>query len=385
MKNSFILLLFVFGFFALNAQKSIKLDKQQTKFYYAQVNLHGGFLNDNTNGERWDVASKGPKNQAVFQVYSINKKTLQKGYVKKFALKGWKFRMGFEYDHNVDILGVNSSNINFKLYDTFLKFGTKWDRTSLVIGNKSIPYGHNPKIDPVVSFMINPIKADLGFAQDLGIFFKTPIANNLDMELAITSGGVLNKPVLVCNDLIVNDNSNIDIKPDFKFGKYDYNDTWLVTSRIGTPTFKKNEFGLILVSGNILSTVFAGKPLTSVNRTGIEWVFKHNERFKMVNQGIVGTTKVFGGKKYISQNIVNNFDYYTGKHIMISVSHSMNILKSVDDYEYLKNYSLAGSLTYIFSPHTRLRLNTFYTAITDRNEYQNGVLLQFVTGIGKRP
>lgn len=50
-----------------------------------------------------------------------------------------------------------------------------------------------------MSFMINPIKADLGFAQDVGAFVKTPISKNLDIEIALTSGGALTKPFLVCN------------------------------------------------------------------------------------------------------------------------------------------------------------------------------------------
>lgn len=384
MKKIIFISALLFGFLSVNAQKSIKLKEQQSKFYYGQLNLHGGLLNDNTNGNWWGLGTRSPKNQAIFQVVSINKKTRQKGYVKKIALKGWKFRMGLEYD-NVVSNDVTSGIVNFKLYDTYLKFGTKWDRTSFVIGNKSIPYGHNPKIDPAVSFMINPIKADIGFGQDLGVFFKTPFSSKLDLEIAITSGGVMNKPVLVCNDLIVNDDNGIDIKPNFKFGNYEYNNTWLVTSRIGTPSFKKNEFGLIFLSGRILSTVFDDKPLTQVNRVGFDWVFKQNERFKIVNQGIIGKTTIVDGKSYFSRNLVNNLDYYTGKHFMVSLSHSLNVLKGVDSFEVKKNYSLAASLTYIFSPHTRLRINSFYTAITDRNEYQSGVLLQFVTGIGKRP
>jgi hypothetical protein len=51
----------------------------------------------------------------------------------------------------------------------------------------------------------------------------------------------------------------------------------------------------------------------------------------------------------------------------------------------LYNWSLAGSLTYVVSPHTRIRLNTFYTRVVDANEEQSGIMLQFVSGIGKRP
>ena len=154
-----------------HGQKAMKHEKQQTTFLYAQLNLHGGYMH-NINGGNWGVASRSPQNQIALQLFSKNKKALQKGYIEKFSLVSYKARVSLVYDKNVNSQGYEQSIFHFKLLDTWLKCGTKWDRTALWVGNKSIPYCHNPKLDPVFSFMTNVIKMELGFQQDLGVFFK---------------------------------------------------------------------------------------------------------------------------------------------------------------------------------------------------------------------
>ena len=179
-------------------QNALKHQKQQTKFFYLQLNLHGGYMSD-INGGRWDVANRSPNNQLAFQYFAKNKRNLQKGYVKYISLASSKLRFSIPFSKTVNSLGVRESNFKIKMLDTWLKFNTKYDRTSIWIGNKSIPYGHNPKLDPVSSFMTNLIQMDIGFGQDVGIFFKTPIAKQIDLELSITSGGLLNEPLMVCD------------------------------------------------------------------------------------------------------------------------------------------------------------------------------------------
>jgi hypothetical protein len=382
MKIYLTILLFICGLGA-NAQSSIKLEKQPTKFYYGQLNLHGGFVGD-VNGDRFDFASRSPKNQIVFQAFSKNQKNQQRGYTRSFDVASWKFRLGLEYDSFISGAGVKTGKVNFKLLDTFVTFKTKWDRTSISVGNKSIPYGHNPKIDPVVSFMINPIKMDLGFAQDAGVFFRTPISKWADLELSVTSGGMLNKPVLVCNNIIVKDDTNIDLNPEFVFSTYEMGGTWLVTARAGSPTYQRNELGLNVVAGRILNTTIAND-LSTITRLGGDWVYKYNERFKFNNQVFIGETKTSTSGDFYTLNIQNNMDFFSGKHWMLSLSHAINSQKAIDRDLLLYNSSVAGSLTYVFSPHTRLRLNSFYTYIRDANETQYGALIQFVTGLGKRP
>lgn len=378
-----ILLAVVFGGSFASAQSSIKLEKQQTTFFYAQLNLHGGFVND-INGDRWSFATRSPQNQVNLQLFSKNQRNMQRGYTRLIALDSYKVQLGIGYDAEVDALGIERSNLEFKVLDTFVKFKTKWDRTTLTIGNRSIPYGHNPKIDPVVSFMINPIKRDIGFAQDVGVFFKTPISKSLDLEMAFTSGGALTKPVMVCNNLLVSEADGLEMAPEVIFSPYTYEGTWLGTARIGSPTYKRNEFGLNLAAGRIASTTIASD-IGHIRRLGADWVFKLRERLKVVNQVMVGQTQSGSAGDFYTLNSMNNIDFYSGRNWMVSASNSFNINTAQGAGTDRNSWSLAGSVTYVFSPHTRLRLNSYYSRIWDANEKQCGVLLQFATGIGKRP
>ncbi|MFT5818896.1 MAG: hypothetical protein ACI8ZM_000117 [Crocinitomix sp.] len=375
-----ILCLFAFSVSA-RSQNAVKQDKQQTKFFYTQLNLHGGYIND-LNGSRFDLTNRAPKNQLAFQIFSINKKQLQKGYVRTLSLNSSQIRFSIPFDKSINFQGQSEADFKLQILDTWLKFSTKWDRTTLWIGNKSIPYGHNPKLDPVSSFMTNMIKMDIGFVQDVGIFLKTPISNNFDMELSITSGGALNKPVLVCDNLISDPSTGV--KPSFSFSNYAYNNTWLVTSHIGNPTFKKDEFGINIVSGKINNTLIPND-FVQINRVGGDWVHKHYEKFKFTNQITFGHTRSDFEGDFASFHFQSSIDLYVLKRFFISASVAGNYLNSFNSSLYHFNYTGAASFTYSFSPHIRLRLNSYYSAVVDLDEKRGGLLLQFVMGIGKRP
>jgi hypothetical protein len=216
------------------------------------------------------------------------------------------------------------------------------------------------------------------------VFFKTPISNNFDLELAITSGGVLNKPLLVCDNLIDNDTTQ-KLSPRFLFSSYGYQNTWMVTSHIGNPTFKKNEFGINLISGRI-NNVLVTNDLVYINRAGGDWVFKHYEKFKWTNQITVGHTQSDAEGSFGSFHFQTSLDLFTKNKFFLSTSFACNYLNSFDMSDlYHFNCTSANSLTYSFSPHTRLRLNYYFSSIVEMDEKRWGVLLQFVTGFGKRP
>lgn len=356
------------------SQSAIKHQKQQTTFFYTQLNLHGGYVNDYGKG-RLDFTNHSPDNQVVFRVFSKNQNILQKGYVKTFGLDSYNIRVSVPFNKSVNALGLDQSKVSLKLLDTWLKFNTKWDRTSFWIGQRSIPYGHNPKIDPVSNFMTNITKMDIGFAQDLGLFTKTPLSNNLDLELSLTSGGFLNKPIAVYQ--IQGDSS-----PNFSFTDYKYENTWLITSRIGSPTFKKNEFGIILSSGKVKNPENINE-LSRINRIGGDWVYKYHEKFKWSNQFVVGDNSIENKKYTTSIHLQSAMDYYLLNNFFVSTSFAYTAFEDKDMNH--KNYLSTTSFTYTFSPHTRFRLNHFYASKSAADNGQWGVLLQFVTGFGKRP
>ena len=364
------------------AQKAIKLKKQQTKFFYTQVNMHAGY---NSEPDRLDFMNKGPKNQVAFQLVSKNKNLLQTGYVPLISLASYKVRFSMVYNDEVMDRNGDMSDVQLRILDSWVKFNTKWDRTSITVGNKTLPYGHNPKIDPVSSFMTNMISSDLGFGQDLGVFVKTPVSKSLDLEFAVTSGGLLTKPLLTCANLVeegkaFSDNCHV------RFGNIDYNQTWLMTGRVGQQSFRKNEFGLLVAAGYIPSTFFKGD-YRYATRIGGDWVYKHREVFKIVNQISVGNNKTDQNGNFASLAIQNNVDFFMKGRFIVSLSHSMNMandLKSNSEQKLRKN-TVHNSLTYAFSPHTRFRVNQYYAYSNTADNDLWGVSLQFVTGFGKRP
>ena len=378
-KITVLIIFFITSFSKSQAQQSIKLRKQQTTFFYTQLNLHGGYLNDK-NGERWDVTDSGPNNQLAFQLLKKDKGNLQRGYVKTLSPVEFSLRFSVLFDKKMNETGEQDAYLRLKLRDTWVKFQTKWDRTSIWIGNKSIPYGHNPKLDPVSSFMVNLIKMDLGFTQDVGLFIKTPINRNLDLELSITSGGLLNNEGLVYNNLM--DKAVQDEHSTFSFGDFSYNNTWLLTSRIGNQSFNKNEFGLIAVSGRVANNLVENDFVT-INRIGIDWIHKYREKIKFGNQFTFGCTTSEVEKSFITMNYQGSADFYLNDRIILSSAMACNFHNSINSDRYHFNLTNTNSITYAVSPHTRFRINHYYKKIFKSDQVKWGVFLQFVTGIGK--
>ena len=370
-------LIFIYNGFG---QSALKHNKQQTHFFYTQLNLHAGHLNDNKNS-RFDLTNQSPDNQVVFQLFCKNQNVLQKGYIKTFNMVSYNIRLSVPFHKNIDNLGYKQANVQLKLLDTWIKFNTKWDRTHFWIGHRSIPYGHNPKLDPASSFMTNITKMDIGFVQDLGLFIKTPLAKNLDLELSLTSGGFLNKPIAIYDHLI-NENPLLDTAPTFSFSDYKYEDTWLVTSRIGTPTFKRHEFGLILSTGNV-KNIENPSEMARINRIGGDWIYKHYEKLKWSNQVVVGDNSIDNTAYTKSIHMQTALDYFLLDNFILSTSFAYTRFTNKDMNH--NNKVRTSSLTYVFSPHTRLRLNQYNSEKAVDGSKKWGVMLQFITGFGKRP
>ena len=363
-----------------HAQNALKQYKQKTTFFYSQLNLHGGLIHD-TNGKRWDVSNQGPNNQLAFRLMRKDQRTMQRGYIRSVRPVIYSLRFIVLFDKTIVKEGQWAANVKLQLLDTWVRFNTKWDRTSIWIGNKAIPYGHNPLQDRVTSFMTNLVQMDLGFFQDLGVFLKMPIHKRFDLELSITTGGLLNKPVLCADNIITN--TEKEAKPTFTFGNYSYDNTWLITGRIGNQSFRINEFGLIGVSGRINNTIVTDDQVR-INRIGLDWVYKYREKIKISNQLIFGLTNSEAEKLFGTLNYQGNVDLYLFNRIVISTSFACNYHNSLSSNLYHFNFTHANSITYTISPNTRIRINGHYSKTQERKEKRSGILLQFVTGIGKR-
>ena len=110
--------IFVIGSFllatAVHSQSALKQKKQQTTFFYTQVNIHGGYIHD-INGGRFDVTNRAPKNQVAFQLFSLNKRRLQKGYVRTLSLSSSKLRFSIPFDKTVNSSGQREANFRLKM------------------------------------------------------------------------------------------------------------------------------------------------------------------------------------------------------------------------------------------------------------------------------
>ncbi|PWJ43782.1 hypothetical protein [Sediminitomix flava] len=377
---SSLLALFLFLSLGVKAQSSIKLEKQQTRFFYGQLNLHGGY-HQNQFGEYWDFSSVGPRSQLALQYFAKNRRILQKGYTRAFALASSKARFSLAFDKRRNDQGESEGSLYFQAVDLWMKFNTKWDRTTITIGQTAIPYGHNPSIDPIINFAPNLVSSDLGFSRDLGLFLKSPISQKMQLEFSFTSGGLLNQPLVTCENLVKNRVQHAD--PVVRFEDVEYRNTWLGFGRLGTQSYLKYEFGLIGGVGKINSKINSGTT-ADIWRGGADFSYKFEERFKFSSMITYGENSEIN-EIYKTVNTQQNVDILLWKRFVLRSSYSL----LVQDQRLNKdaNYAqvFANSIGYNISPHTKIRLNYYWEDFKRTEVNPTNVYIQFVTGIGKRP
>ena len=291
MKNLFEIFCFLFLFsipqLVFSQQKSIKANKQRTHFLYTSLNLQGGYFG--SAGKMYLMpGNRGPLNQISVGYKMKNQRLLQKGVVHFMDLSAVRAKTSLVYDNSYSAEGGYNSRLKLTLQDIWVKFKTKWDRTSLKFGNFSLPFGHNPKVDPDYAFIPNIGGTDLGLSRDFGFLFKTPISPALDMELSLTSGGLLQQAILT-QPLIVADETE---STKLQFADFQYNGNALLTARIGNPAFKKREYGVFAIAGKMNTN--------QIYRIGFDWVYKHKEDLRVTNQLLFGTNiPDFGNNTYL--------------------------------------------------------------------------------------
>lgn len=361
-------------FTKINAQSSLKRSKQIHRFHYLQANIHAGFLFDD-DVTRFDLSTSGPKNRLVYQYYAKNQRLLQKGYIRSVALKSFKSRI------SLDFLGSLNESSSFsyqlKLQNIGWSFGTKWDRTSFFVGYSNIKLGHNPKIDPVTSFIANSLSLDLGFTQDLGVSFKTAISEKYDFEAAIYTGGLLRGALVTYSpNLTEAEKMTTDT---FEFLNSDYNASCLITARIGSPLFKSFEYGIIAMTGK----VGQGIDERYFTRLGVDMVKKIGEKVKFEAQVHGGPNSYMERENSIDLAFQNNFEFYLNGMFIFNTSNAVLFNFPDNDNGTGTKGNLVNSLSYVVSPHTRIRLNHFYN-YGNINNANSGLTFQLVMGIGKR-
>ncbi len=358
----------------LNAQqKSIKVDKQRTHFFYTSLNLQAGYFGEKED-MHWMPINRSPLNQLSFAYKSKRKRLLQKGYTRFIHLSDIKAKVALCYDNDMSVEGKYSSEGRLGIKDLWIKLATKWDRTSLKIGNFSLPFGHNPKVDPDYSFIPNIGGTDLGLSRDFGFLFKTPVSNMLDLELSLTSGGLLGSPILR-KKIITPENED---KP-LEVTKIKYDGDWLLTGRLGNPVFKKNELGLFAIVGK-LSNASSSAISTRVYRVGFDWINKHKEDFRMTHQLLLGPSVPSIGDSYLKIVQQSNAEFFFRQQWIAYMTNNIQYISYPED-SIIKG-TVSSGIAYAFNPHVRLKLNAFssYNLHLKTNEF--GFFFQVIAGFG---
>ncbi len=351
-----VLLSLILVVIASGQESSVRLKKPQNIFFYPQLNLHGGY-DTNEPGDHWGLADRGARTQLSLEWFVKDEIHQQRGFAKLIEPASWNMKFAVEIEPKEH--QQERFDVRLRPLDTWVKFATKWDRTNLWLGHKSIPYGHNPRLDPSHAFMPNQAGLDLSFGRDTGIFAKTPVSNDLDLELSATMG---------------------------KGDTWDYHGGWLLTSRVGSPTFKISEAGLFALGGKIQRTNGAAttnSDLTSVYRVGADWIYKHQELWKVVNQFSVGENRSGGDEDRFLLNMLNSFEWYAHPKWTLGATHSLRYEEPYGDRLSVQTKgALFGTLSYAVRRDVRLRINLLAEYHNSTGDRDTGVMLQLCFGCG---
>ena len=335
---------------------TIRLVKPENVFFYPQLNLQAGY-DSNEPGDGWGFADRGSRTQLALEWFVKDEERLQRGYTRLIEPIAWNVKFALELDPEED--DAQDLEPRIRPFDTWVQLDTKWDRTSIWLGQRSIPYGHNPRLDPSHTFLPNQADLDLSFGRDTGVFAKTPWSREFDLEIAVTAG---------------------------KGDTWDYHGGWLVTARIGRPTFVPNEWGLFAVAGKIQRTSGArttNRTLTDIARVGVDLVHKHDESWKLVNQVSVGSEHGGGTQDRLLFNLLDTFEWYAKPGLTIGVTHALrhDKLQQTPSDGRTKG-SLFGSISVAINRDVRLRINPFLTYHDSTGTRDSGAFIQLCFGCG---
>jgi hypothetical protein len=349
-----------------------RLVKPDQRFFFYQINLAGGYDTREPN-DHWGGADRGAPTQFALEWFGKSEAGIQRGFTPLVAPGTWGIKLAVEVDPAES--SGRDPNYNLRLLDTFLRFDTKWDRTSFTVGHRGIPYGRNPRLDTELVFLPNQAPTDLGFGRDTGVFFQTPVSAFADLEVAVTAGGTLAGPLVVAQQDAEGDYDTED--------RIDYRDSWLVTARVARPAFNRQEFGVFALTGE---THTATGPLPEVSRVGVDWTVKGREDWTVTHQVSFGETDGDRPGKRQVVNLLQNAEMYLGSRWRVGVTHTYRE-ENFDRVGVATREvgTLFGSVSYALTRDVRLRVNPFveyHDSAPGRHE--NGVLFQVCFGCGWR-
>ena len=388
MKNT-LFIFFLCNVFFATAQKSIQLEKQPNDFLFVGSNFQVKYDDSPQDNNTLTFDNTNVKNLLMLRYKHKNRKLLQKGYIRKFDLTSWDLLINAESQANT-ALGQTSLNeftqMEFRVNAAF-NFATKWDRTSFSVGVKKLPFGHQPKIDNFFNFTPTFAKSNFGFNNDLGVFARFPISENLDFDGSVTLGGYLKDPFIQTGQLEGNENTGTQNSAlgNIEFAPVPYNGTFLLAGRIGSPSHKRQEVG---VFGAIGKVVDADDATTTAftTRLGGEYIYKASDHFLFSQQASIGVHRPSDSSsptQFIAQSMTG-VDYSFRGWFILSLNNSLVRKNSMETGTSDTYGSLTGTAGIVLAPNLQFRVNYQNNYIHPELTDKHGVYFQMIVGFGQR-
>jgi hypothetical protein len=348
------------------------LVKPAQRFFFFQLNFIGGY-DSREPGSGWGPSDRGPLNQVAFELFGKSERTIQRGFIGTLAPAAWGVKVAFEFNPAEQAGG--DPTLDLRILDTFVRFDTKWDRTSVTFGHRNIPFGQNPRLDTELTFAPSQASTDLGFSRDTGVFLTTPLADRLDLEVALTAGGTLSSPIVA----IRNDPDGSGLELDDQIAS---RGSYLLTGRISRPKLFPTDGGFFLALGKLHR---ASGELTEISRLGADLVFKSREDWVLITQLSIGENhdRVRGDRQVA--NLLNSFEWFISSQWRLGLTNVYRFENpDAPGAENRENGTLFGSIGWALSRDARIRLNPFLEWRDNTASRESGILVQLCVGCGLR-
>lgn len=214
------------------------------RFFWFELNLVAAY---SARGERFDFSPRPQRTSAGVEFAG----RLPEGSPLQDAFGGLLQDASFDI-HPLMIINPVDDRIRLVFHDAWIRWKFKNRRNaSIKAGHFLIPFGQNPILEPRGFFLLPLSALDLGFKRDWGVSFQSMLGEYV-YEVALTSGSGLGF--------------------DRRDGSY------LVSGRIGTPTYRDFQYGISALYGKT-PEIRAERILSdkAVNRwrLGVDAIYKY--------------------------------------------------------------------------------------------------------------
>ncbi|MFQ5740416.1 MAG: hypothetical protein ACE5JX_15520 [Acidobacteriota bacterium] len=221
-----------------------KKDAHGRTFFWTEINLVGFY---SPGSGDFDFSPRPQRTSAGFEYAG----QLSRNHVTKALFGDALQRADFDI-HPLVIFNPVDDRLKFVFHDAWLRLGLgDRRRSSIKAGHFLIPFGQNPILEPRGFFILPLTAADLGFKRDWGVAFQSSLGD-YSYEVALTAASGL--------------------------GFHHRSGGYLLSGRIGTPTYRDFEYGLSMLYGKVpeirAERLLPGAPVSRW-RLGGDMIYKY--------------------------------------------------------------------------------------------------------------